>query len=210
MPHSARSVSVWISPTRFATNVFHLLDSAYIQSKVTVESVHRYRRDIFSRSAGIITSIRRDKSSAAHNSNLGIEITFTGAIRDLAHINCDLIMPFVSIVRIYIHAPYAFIYASANPCVSICFLLSEPSQRGMLNELSSFRQLLYFSQSNCICGGTGLSQPIFSRHKPCNNIFPTNITGPTNPNGSNNVARPARMCLFVTSVFIFGTCTTYV
>lgn len=86
-PHSNLLVKVWISLTRFATNVFHLPESAASQAKVTVESVQKYHLDTLMLSAGIIVDIKRDKSSAAHSSNLGIEITFIGVIRDLAHTN---------------------------------------------------------------------------------------------------------------------------
>jgi len=84
--HSKKLVKVWISLTRFATNVFHLPEWAN-HAKVMVESVQKYFFDTLTLSAGIIVDIRRDKSNAAHSSNRGIEITFIGVIRDLAHTN---------------------------------------------------------------------------------------------------------------------------
>ena len=77
--HSAASVRVWISPIRFATNIWYDAAGALIQFRTVLLSVQK-KRCLTSRVRACWTvRASRDASRAAFNSSLGIEATFLGA-----------------------------------------------------------------------------------------------------------------------------------
>lgn len=71
-------------------------------------------------------------------SNLGIDTTFTSEISDFEHTNNWELMT-LSVVSV---VDTSTVDAFANPCISIRFYLLDPNQRGLSNQLSSFKQLL--------------------------------------------------------------------
>jgi hypothetical protein len=72
--------------TRLATNGFHLYGSDFSQDKTTLESENRWTLVAFNTHLANL-----DSNNAAHNSNLGKVVVFSGATIDLKVIRFTLI-----------------------------------------------------------------------------------------------------------------------
>ncbi|CAB0032946.1 unnamed protein product [Trichogramma brassicae] len=83
-------------------------------------------------------SLKRANVSAAHNSNGGIVMSFSGATLDFEHARRTNMFLVVSIERKYMHAPYPTLLASQNPCSYTLPFLEDPR-----HPPRALRQLVY-------------------------------------------------------------------
>jgi hypothetical protein len=99
-------VNSCISPSRLATNIFHLFEEEQIHAKTILESHQKYVRSMFIFNLGNTRDTSsRASNTAAHNSKRGKEIVFNGVTLDFAHINCTVVSLFFPVQRKYRHAP---------------------------------------------------------------------------------------------------------